>query len=165
MAFYDPLTRLANRRKFLETADQALRDFSINKKIALLYFDLNRFKAVNDTLGHHVGDELLKYVGQRVSSVLRAPNFIARLCGDEFAVLLHDCSRENISSIVSRILENVECPFRVGEHTLTAKLSIGAAFYPENGKSLNELLLQADEAMYQAKRNGGGLALYEAYIK
>ena len=164
MAFYDPLTRLANRRKFLEEVKNALtKKNKTGKKIALLYFDLNHFKTVNDTMGHAVGDELLKYVGTRVSSVLRAPDLIARLGGDEFAILLHACDRENVCLLVERILSNVQRPFKIGKHILAAKLSIGAAFYPENGLTVTELIQSADAAMYEAKRGGGGLCLSENF--
>lgn len=160
MAFNDPLTRLANRRKFHEEATKVLtQSIGTDEKLALLYFDLNHFKAVNDTMGHAVGDELLKYVGARVSSTLREPNLIARLGGDEFAVLLYDCDKGNIDLVVNRILDNVQRPFKIGGHILTADLSVGAAFYPENGTTVAELLQHADTAMYQAKQKGGGLAL------
>jgi len=162
MAFYDPLTRLANRLRFQEEAARAISEAEMtDEKLALLYFDLNRFKSVNDTFGHAVGDELLKHIGARVSSVLRAPNLISRLGGDEFAVLLHDCDRGNIDLPVKRILDKVERPFQVGSHVLTTTLSIGAAFYPEDGTTVTELLHNADAAMYQAKHKGGGLALCE----
>lgn len=162
MAFYDPLTHLANRRKFHEEAARVLTESSdTGEKLALIYFDLNHFKAVNDTMGHAVGDELLKYVGARVSSILRAPNLLARLGGDEFAVLLYNCDKGNIDLVVNRILDNVQRPFKIGSHVLAAELSIGAAFYPEDGTTVTELLLRADTAMYQAKQRGGGLALFE----
>lgn len=162
MAFYDPLTRLANRRKFQQEAAGALSEGEkTNESIALLYFDLNHFKSVNDTMGHAVGDELLKHVAARISSVLRVPNLISRLGGDEFAVLLRECARENVDLPVKRILDSVQQPFQVGKHVLAASLSIGAAFYPEDGTSVTELLHHADAAMYQAKHKGGGLALFE----
>lgn len=160
LAFHDPLTRLANRRKFQEEVEQAIEKADeINQPFALLYFDLNRFKAVNDTLGHEVGDELLKYVAARAASILRKPDILARLGGDEFALLLHNCDENGVDLVVERMLENVRRPFRVGENTLVAELSIGAAYYPNNGKNLTELLHHADSAMYRAKQNGGGMYL------
>lgn len=160
LAFHDPLTRLANRRKFQEEVERAIvKAEELNKTFAILYFDLNKFKAVNDTLGHEVGDDLLKYVAARVASILRKPDILARLGGDEFALLLHDCNENGVDLVVDRILDNVTRPFKVGETTLVAELSIGAAYYPQNGKNLNELLRHADLAMYQAKQNGGGFYL------
>lgn len=160
LAFHDPLTRVANRRKFQEEVELAIeKSNETNQTFALLYFDLNRFKVVNDTLGHEVGDELLKYVAARVASILRKPDILARLGGDEFALLLHNCHEHGVDLVVERMLDNVQKPFKVGENTLIADLSIGAAYYPQNGKNLTELLRYADSAMYRAKQNGGGLYL------
>lgn len=114
---------------------------------------------VNDTLGHEVGDELLKYVAARVASILRKPDILARLGGDEFAILLHNCDENGVDLVVERVLDNVQRPFKVGENTLIAELSIGAAYYPQNGRNLSELLRHADSAMYRAKQNGGGYYL------
>lgn len=162
LAFHDPLTRVANRRKFQEEVESAIKTSDEkDEPFAMLYLDLNRFKDVNDTLGHEVGDELLKYVAARVASILRKPDIVARLGGDEFALLLHNCDEHGIELVVERLLENVKRPFKVGENTLVADLSIGAAFYPKNGKNLTELLRHADTAMYQAKQNGGGMSLPE----
>ncbi len=119
---------------------------------AVLYFDLNHFKTVNDTMGHETGDELLKYVSARVASILRKPDLLARLGGDEFAALLHNCDAAGMEIVLERLLENVQRPLKVGEHTLVADLSIGTAFYPENGVNLPELLRCADSAMYYAKQ-------------
>jgi diguanylate cyclase (GGDEF)-like protein/PAS domain S-box-containing protein len=161
MAFHDPLTRLANRRKFEEETERAMQQtWESGKHFAILYFDLNRFKTVNDTLGHDVGDELLKYVAARISSILRKPDLLARMGGDEFAVLLHDTDEIGVERVVERMLTSVERPFHIEEHTLTIGLSIGAAFYPADGKSLAQLLRHADSAMYRAKSQGGGLNLY-----
>jgi diguanylate cyclase (GGDEF)-like protein/PAS domain S-box-containing protein len=161
LAFHDPLTRLANRRKFQEEVESAIKKANEkNEPFAILYLDLNRFKEVNDTLGHETGDELLKYVAARVASILRKPDILARLGGDEFALLLNNCNEDGVEIVVERLLDNVQRPFKVGENTLIADLSIGAAFYPKDGKNLTELLRHADIAMYQAKQNGGGLALH-----
>lgn len=160
LAFYDPLTRLANRRKFQEEFEIALeKSCATNESFAVLYFDLNRFKTINDTMGHEVGDELLKYVAARIASILRKPDLLARLGGDEFVLLLHKANEQEVKLVVERMLDNVQRPFRFNEHTLVAELSIGAAFYPKDGKDLTELLRHADAAMYQAKSKGGGLAL------
>ncbi|MEK7724870.1 MAG: GGDEF domain-containing protein, partial [Acidobacteriota bacterium] len=104
-------------------------------------------------------DELLKYVAARVASILRKPDILARIGGDEFALLLHNCDENGVDLVVERLLDNVRRPFKVGENTLVADLSIGAAYYPQNGKNLTELLRHADSAMYRAKQNGGGLHL------
>ncbi len=160
LAFHDPLTRLANRRKFQEEVERAIeKSDESDKTFAILYFDLNRFKTVNDTYGHEIGDELLKYVAARVASILRKPDILARLGGDEFALLLNNCDETGIEIVVERLLDNVTRPFKVGENTLIADLSIGSSVYPKHGKTLTELLRHADAEMYRAKQSGGGLAL------
>lgn len=157
LAFCDPLTRLANRRKFGEEVEQLLQSAAReNREFAILYFDLNRFKAVNDALGHEVGDELLKCVGARAAALLRAPDLVARLGGDEFVILLHELSSDGIAPILARFTEHVQQPFRIGEHLLLPQLSLGTAFYPRDGADLKTLLRHADAAMYEAKARGGG---------
>lgn len=165
LAFHDPLTRLANRRKFQEEVERAtVKANDSGETFAILYFDLDRFKSVNDSLGHDVGDELLKYVAARVASILRKPDVLARLGGDEFAILLHNCNEKGVDLVVKRMLDNVQRPFKVADNTLIAELSIGAAFYPKDGRDLTQLLRHADIAMYQAKQNGGGLSLHNYQI-
>jgi diguanylate cyclase (GGDEF)-like protein/PAS domain S-box-containing protein len=161
LAFHDPLTRLANRRKFTEEVETAMLESSATgKNFAILFMDLNRFKIVNDTMGHDVGDELLKYVAARIASTLRKPDLLARIGGDEFAILLHNSNENGVEHVVERMIENVQRPFNVGKHTLTVSLSIGAAFYPADGNDLTQLLRHADAAMYRAKSQGGGLTHY-----
>ncbi len=155
LAFHDPLTRLANRRKFQEEVERAIeKSDESGKTFAILYFDLNRFKTVNDTYGHEIGDELLKYVAARVASILRKPDILARLGGDEFALLLNNCNETGIEIVLERLLDNVTRPFKVGENTLIADLSIGSSVYPKHGKNLTELLRHADAEMYRAKQSG-----------
>ncbi|BCM93195.1 putative signaling protein [Abditibacteriota bacterium] len=159
LAYFDPLTRLANRRRFQEEIEKTLQRAARREEFfAILYFDLNKFKVVNDTLGHEMGDELLKYVGARTASLLRAPDFVARLGGDEFVILLNNTTRTDIIPVVARLLEHIEQPFVVQTHTLVPRLSLGAAFYPQDGNNLQDLLRHADNAMYRAKAQGGGMA-------
>lgn len=165
LAFHDPLTRLANRRKFQEEVELAIEKSNRSgKSLAIIYFDLNRFKLVNDKYGHEIGDELLKYVSARVVSILRKPDILARLGGDEFALLLHDCDENGIENVIERMLEKVARPFQIGEKTLIADLSIGAAIYPQHGKNLTELLRHADSEMYRAKQSGNGWAMQQQKI-
>jgi diguanylate cyclase (GGDEF)-like protein/PAS domain S-box-containing protein len=151
MAFHDPLTRLANRRKFEEEVERAIDSAA---PLAILYFDLNRFKVVNDTHGHEVGDQLLQYVAARVASTLRKPDLIARLGGDEFALLIHNCDESQAGAVIERLYDNVRRPFRAGDVELVPDFAIGTAFYPEHGASLSELLRHADGKMYEAKQQG-----------
>lgn len=153
LAFHDPLTRLANRQKFQEEVEMALQKArESSESLALLYFDLNHFKLVNDTYGHETGDELLKYVAARISSILRKPDLLARLGGDEFAALLHNCGEDGVDLVVERILDNAQRPFKIGEQMITPDLSVGAAIYPDDGATIGELLRRADAAMYQNKQ-------------
>lgn len=147
MAFHDPLTSLANRRGFELEAKRTLQQ---GKPFALLYFDLDDFKRVNDTYGHDAGDELLRLVAIRAQACLRQPDFIARLGGDEFAALLQ-VDPAQARQIVGRIQESIHEPFKIGEHMVQARLSIGLAFFPEHGTDLADLMRQADAAMYAMK--------------
>ena len=159
LSYIDTLTQLANRRRFQEEVEKTLQRAARHTELfAILYFDLNKFKVVNDTLGHEMGDELLKCVGARTSSLLRAPDFVARLGGDEFVILLHNTTCADLPPVVARLLEHIEQPFEVQGHTLLPRLSLGAAFYPQDGDNLQDLLRHADTAMYRAKAQGGGLA-------
>ena len=163
LAFHDPLTMLGNRRKFEEEFDYAVGVSDANKtKFAVLYFDLNNFKTINDTMGHKIGDELLKYVAARIASILRKPDVVARLGGDEFAAILHDATEPGVKIAVERIIENTKKPFRIKEHTLIADLSVGAAFYPNDAEDMIKLLGLADKAMFKAKSLGGGLAMFDS---
>lgn len=156
LAYVDPLTRLANRRRFQEEIDKTLqRAARREESFAILYFDLNKFKAVNDTLGHAYGDELLKEVAVRATSLLRAPDFVARLGGDEFVVLLHYAIPSDLPVVVARLIDCVEQPFAVSGHTLTPSLSLGAACFPNDGENLPELMRHADAAMYRVKAKSG----------
>ena len=156
LAYVDPLTRLANRRRFQEEIDKTLQCASRREEtFAILYFDLDKFKAVNDTLGHEIGDELLKEVALRTTSLLRAPDFAARLGGDEFVVLLSNAGPAHLPAIVARLIDHVEQPFTVNGETLTPKLSIGAACFPRDGDNLQALLRHADAAMYRVKAKSG----------
>lgn len=165
MAFCDPLTQLPNRRKFQEEAERAIaKAVGQQGALAVMYFDLNAFKRVNDTLGHDVGDELLKFVAARVRSALRGRDVLARLGGDEFAVLLHDANRTDVERVAGRIFASVEQPFTVRGNPLTANLSAGAALCPDHGSEYAALVRCADAAMYAAKARGGGLAIYDAVV-
>jgi diguanylate cyclase (GGDEF)-like protein/PAS domain S-box-containing protein len=158
LAYKDTLTQLANRRMFQTEAERAVAAADISKEtLAILYFDLNNFKSINDTYGHDVGDIVLKYVAHRASSKLRQHDFIARLGGDEFAVLLINADRMSVEYVAERILSAFIEPLKVQNNTFQISLSIGAAIYPEHGTELNELIRNADKAMYESKTKGGGL--------
>lgn len=158
LAHYDALTGLANRAMIRQQLEAALtRAEQKNKHYALLFIDLDRFKPVNDTFGHHIGDELLKAVAKRMDHALREDDLLGRIGGDEFLVLLGGLAPGDYAANVARKLINlVSQPFQIGGQQLSIGASIGIALYPEDGTDPQHLLEQADAAMYEAKQNSRG---------
>lgn len=156
MALYDHLTGLANRRLFLDHLTQATYEYNRSQeKFAVLFFDLDNFKRVNDSFGHDVGDELLKEVAKRLRDNTRATDTVARLSGDEFTVLLnHIESPEDLLHLVEKIRLALQIPVAVGATQILVTPSIGIALAPDNGLNSDQLLRNADVAMYEAKRGG-----------
>lgn len=156
MAFYDTLTGLANRRLFREKLISQIEHSKRHKdRFALFYMDLDRFKEVNDTLGHDIGDELLKTVAQRLRDSLRATDTISRLGGDEFTVILSDVViPSGIEAAVKKIMNNVIQPLEINGHTLSVSASIGISLFPDDSLAIDELIKKADTALYQAKAAG-----------
>jgi len=155
LAHHDPLTGLPNRLLFhdrLKTAiDLALRN---EQRCLLLYLDLDGFKTINDTLGHAVGDELLRTVAGRLTSVLRSSDTVARLGGDEFVILAGSTNTDYAAQLAEKILEQLRLPVTVAERTLNISGSLGIAVFPDNGDDSQELMRAADMAMYTAKAAG-----------
>jgi diguanylate cyclase (GGDEF)-like protein len=161
-AFTDPLTGLPNRGLFLDRLQQAILSARRSREpFALLFMDLDRFKDVNDTLGHHVGDLLLKQVAARLREKLRASDTIARMGGDEFAILLPTVNGKHADMAARMLLQTLRAPFLIEEQSLTIGASIGVVLYPEHGVEANVLMQRADVAMYAAKAAGSGYAFYE----
>jgi len=153
-ASHDELTSLPNRRHFQSMLRSVLSDQQINRPpLALMYLDLDQFKWINDSHGHDTGDELLKIVGARLVSGLRAEDMVCRMGGDEFACLLMGpVNRRQLRLIASKLYELVSEPARVGQQEFKVTPSIGIAVHPDDGSAVNELLKSADVAMYSAKR-------------
>jgi diguanylate cyclase (GGDEF)-like protein len=164
-ALHDSLTGLANRALFRDRLAHALERRTRNHEYscAVLFLDLDDFKLVNDGLGHGVGDALLRLVAERLHSTLRAGDTAARLGGDEFAVLIEEAgSAEEVAAIADRIVALLATPAVVGSHEVHVRVSLGIATSPEAGESVDELLTNADAAMYVAKAAGKGRsAVYE----
>ncbi|MDO8454912.1 MAG: diguanylate cyclase [Sulfurimonas sp.] len=158
LASHDALTSLPNRTHFHDNLRKAIQNAKRNKyKIAVLFLDLNDFKKVNDTLGHEVGDALLKEVSSRLKECLREADTVARLGGDEFAIVLHEIKSVNDAvEVAQKIIQKVSEPFKVGETTLIPSTSIGISIYPEHGDDGDKLLKLADKAMYVAKQRKNG---------
>jgi diguanylate cyclase (GGDEF)-like protein len=162
-ALHDTLTDLPNRVLLHNRLQQAIRAAQRDgTSVALLVMDLDRFKEVNDTFGHHIGDLLLEQLGERLGSVLRSSDTIARLGGDEFAMLLPTATFEDARHISVRLLDLLEQPFTLGGLQLEIDASIGMALSPDHGTDADTLLRRADVAMYVAKRGNSGYALYTA---
>lgn len=158
LAYHDGLTGLPNRALFTEQVRQAiLHAGGHGKLLALMFIDLDRFKRVNDTLGHACGDQLLIAVAGRLARAVRKSDSVARLGGDEFAILIGDLDHASVVEALARqLIASIERRFRIGEHRITARVSIGISFYPRDGKTFEELLNRADSEMYHAKTSGGG---------
>lgn len=151
MAYHDELTGLPNRRLFDLQTSYAL---GRNKSSALLFIDLDRFKVINDTLGHDYGDLLLKEVAVRLKSSIRLHDTAARQGGDEFIVLLDNIKRNEVENLLNRILHVLSSPFQINGKEIFVTPSIGISMYPEDGQHENELIRKSDVAMYQAKKDG-----------
>ncbi|ABO49880.1 diguanylate cyclase/phosphodiesterase with PAS/PAC and GAF sensor(s) [Desulforamulus reducens MI-1] len=156
LAYHDSLTELPNRTLFNDRLSMALNQAHRNKnKLAVMFLDLDHFKKVNDTLGHDIGDQLLKGIAQRFSKLLRKGDTIARIGGDEFTILLHNITRaENASIVADKIIDTLANPWIIGNHEFHITTSIGIALYPDDGTDAESLLKNADAAMYQAKEMG-----------
>jgi diguanylate cyclase (GGDEF)-like protein/PAS domain S-box-containing protein len=156
LAHHDPLTNLPNRLLFnarLEHAlDQARREES---KVAVMFLDLDNFKQINDGLGHPVGDQVLQTVARRLSTQIRGADTVARLSGDEFAIILGEIpNTQSAAHIAGKILSTFETPMQINEQELHLTLTIGISLYPEDGENIASLLKNADAAMYRAKDEG-----------
>lgn len=155
-ATHDILTDLPNRMLLLDRIEQAiLLEKRLNKKIAVLFIDIDHFKLINDNFGHSVGDDLLLIVSKRLQNSVRQNDTIARLSGDEFVVLLSSVEdEENIIAIAQKILVKLSEPFQIKEHKSKITVSIGISSFPKNGEDPDTLLKNADTAMYRVKAQG-----------
>ncbi len=161
-ALHDALTNLPNRSLLYDRLNQAILGAERQRKpLALLLIDLDQFKEINDTLGHHIGDQLLQQVAERIYASVRESDTVARLGGDEFAILLPTADVEHARQIARKINSGMERPFAFDGQTLHVGASIGIAMYPEHGKDQAMLMKRADVAMYSAKRSRSGHAVYD----
>ena len=161
-ALHDGLTALPNRSFFMEELALALRSTRTHG-LAVMYLDLDEFKRINDQHGHAVGDEMLRIVAARLARVMRSQDVVSRLGGDEFACLLKGLiDRERLDQLAGEMHGAVSAPCRIGDLTLSVRPSIGIASCPGDGNGVDELLNNADIAMYRAKRAGTGHAFFSA---
>ena len=163
LAHHDVLTELPNRSLCVQRLSAALAQASVTgEKVAVLFIDLDRFKSINDTLGHHVGDGLLRSVAARLTQAVRARDTVSRLGGDEFVVVMRDVTGpEDVRQLVERrLIPLIRQSHPVQGHELNVSCSVGIAVYPDDGDDLDELMRRADAAMYEAKTTGRDMALF-----
>lgn len=161
-ALHDPLTELPNRKLLHNRLQQEiLRGERSSKQFVLIMSDLNRFKEINDTLGHHIGDLILQQTAERLFNVFRKTDTVARIGGDEFAILLSETNIEQAKILTRKVLEDFNEAFIVDGHTLNVGISIGLAEFPTHGDDVNILIQRADVAMYLAKQNKIGYSIYD----
>ncbi len=155
-AYHDSLTLLPNRVSFLEHIDDAIKRACRHEKTgAIMFLDLDRFKLVNDSLGHDAGDQLLRVTASRIRDSLRETDMVFRMSGDEFIVILEDLDDGNGAALPARrVLESMEQPVSLGDHEVIVNISIGITSFPKKGLTIDELVKEADSAMYSAKITG-----------
>jgi len=163
-AHYDPLTSLPNRILFRDRLSQELSNATAGlSRGALLYIDLDHFKRVNDSVGHNAGDQLLTIVAQRLRSCVKDGDTVARLGGDEFTVILRNVADPNAArSVAERIIESLQLPVNIGGRDHFVCASIGITLFPDDGSSIDDLMRNADTAMYRAKDLGRGCTMFFA---
>ncbi|MBF0320598.1 MAG: sensor domain-containing diguanylate cyclase [Nitrospirae bacterium] len=156
IAHFDLLTDLPNRFLFFDRINQAIEQAKrYNHKVALLFLDLNRFKSVNDTLGHHAGDALLKETAKRLSSCVRHADTVARMGGDEFNIILSRVNeRQDVQSVAGKIIDALAVPFYIDTIKCSIGVSIGISMFPVDSSDADTLIQKADKAMYKAKSSG-----------
>lgn len=155
-ANHDFLTQLPNRYFLKTKLSEALHQCEISlSRIGVIIIDLDNFKEINDTAGHAIGDEVLIKVADRIKHIITPPNIIARFGGDEFLILVQDNPDEQaLHTFCARLIAEMEAPFRIQQKSFLVSISIGASLFPDNSRNVEELIMFADEAMYQAKRTG-----------
>lgn len=160
LAYHDALTGLNNRKGFYERLEQALnRAIRYKTEFALLYIDIDRFKQVNDTLGHQAGDMLLREITERLKKCLRITDFISRIGGDEFTVIMDNPHQLTPETAAARILDAVSRPYRLDDRTIDfITASVGISTLPRDGANADEMISKADTAMYQAKEHRNGFS-------
>ncbi|GGF87244.1 sensor domain-containing protein [Paenibacillus abyssi] len=161
MAFHDSLTGLPNRDLFSKNLIEKIKLASQNnEEFSIMFLDLDGYKKVNDTLGHEVGDYLLKQVATRLSSCIRPQDLVARHGGDEFLIMLENISDDETNRIAELILRSIGFPYMLGGHEIEVSASIGISRFPRHGMNADSLIKSADKAMYRSKESGKNMYTY-----
>ena len=163
LAYHDQLTGLPNRKAFYERMEDSIISCSRPQRDgwALLFLDLDRFKDINDTVGHDAGDELLKEVGKRIQNSIRATDYLYRLGGDEFTIIVTNLSEDvDASYVARRVLDDLARPFHIHGNEFFITASVGISVYPEDGEEVETLVKNADMAMYAAKEESNSYSFY-----
>lgn len=161
IAFYDTLTELPNRIMFENEISKFINQKTEKNKFAIVYINIDNFKYINDTLGYQVGDEFLKYMGEKLNTEIKAPNLVARLNGDEFAIVFIGIqSDELLMEKVEEIKKSIGRIWSINNHQFFISMSIGIAIFPDDGNNIDELLKNADIAMHAAKRGGKNKTIF-----
>ncbi len=161
LAYYDSLTGLPNRLSMQKELERMFQNRHHSAKAAVIFFDLDRFKQINDSLGHALGDQLLQVIAQRLTLLISKRVRLFRISGDEFVIILERNTENPVETAAEAILRLIRQPIRIESHELRVTSSVGIALYPEHGQTANQLMKQADSAMYAAKESGGdSYALY-----
>jgi len=157
MAYHDSLTGMPNRMLFRDRLTMALNQARANQQmLAVIFLDLDRFKEINDTLGHYIGDKALKVIAQRLESALRKSDVVARLGGDEFTLVLHGVpDQDSIDRVIDKIVSAIEVPLLLEGREFIVSASVGVAIYPQDGSDVDTLLQVADKNMYFDKERKG----------
>lgn len=164
---HDTLTELPNRILLIDRLEQAISAASLEKsKIAIMILDIDRFKDINDTLGHNTGDRVIRQVAYSLRNIIQEPNTVARLDGNEFAVILESFStKEDVRKVVHKIKEILHAPMKLEGVRLNIEVSFGITFYPDHGKNSQTLIQRAEVAMYQAKKKNSGIMVYDTTLE
>jgi len=158
LAHHDSLTELPNRLLFNARLEQALKRANrVKKQVAVLFMDLDNFKSINDSLGHSMGDKVLQVIASQLIKLLRDQDTVARISGDEFAIILEEIDSETAAAhTANKVLKVIQDPIEIGDHEFNLSFSIGISLFPDNGDEIDTLVKNADAAMYKAKDHGKG---------
>ena len=165
LSYFDPLTKLANKNLFFKKANKIINEYvNTSRSFALLFLDINRFKYINDNLGHKIGDDVIKIIAIRLTNTLKVDDVIARSGGGEFTVVLTDINAKDTLNVVRQLLMALKEPYLIHTDPINLTFSVGIAMFPENGVSINSLMQRSNAAMYLAKEEKSGIVFSDTQL-